>query len=234
MFNFPNARKPDFTELANKTEIFKDYWNDADFTMRNKLMERERIFLNWIKDGSSVVSLGCGNSRLLYELQKEKNCRVYGVDFIESIVEAWQGRGIEAVVGDLSSADFDLKLLFDVKKFDYIILSEVIHEIVFPEKLLENIKSMGDNFIFSLPNSAFYRYRLALLFNGRFFTQWVKHPAETLRFWSHIDFLEWLEAMDYKVVEAKASNGFNLGPLPIYNLWKNLFGHQICYLCNNN
>ena len=231
MFEFPNARQPDFSRLPDTTEIFKDYWQKNALNMRDKLMERERIFFDWIEPGSTVASLGCGNSRLLYELRKRKNCRVYGVDFVEPVVRGLEEKGITAAVGDLSSDDFDLAKLFDVKQFDYIVLSEVIHEIVFPEKLMARLKPAGKNFIISLPNSAFYRYRLAFLLNGRFFTQWVRHPAETLRFWSHIDFLEWLDAMGFEVAEAKASNGFNLGPLKLQNTFKNLFGHQICYLC---
>jgi len=76
-----------------------------------------------------------------------------------------------------------------------------------------------------LPNSAFYRYRIGLMFKGRFFTQWLYHPSEHLRYWSHIDFLDWLKALNFNIIEFKSSNG----PF-LKNIWPNMFGNQICYL----
>jgi len=91
--------------------------------------------------------------------------------------------------------------------------------------LLEKITNYSDNFLISVPNSAFYRYRIGLMFAGRFFTQWAKHPAEHLRFWSHKDFLDWLLARNLKIIKIKSSNG----PRFLRDFWPNMFGHQICY-----
>ena len=109
---------------------------------------------------------------------------------------------------------------FKIAKCDYIILSEILEHLVLPEKLLNKVRNSAPYLLISIPNSAFYKHRISLLF-GRFFKQWAVHPAEHLRYWSHRDFLEWLEALDLKVIKYKASNG---------RPWPNLLGNQICYL----
>jgi methionine biosynthesis protein MetW len=224
MFYFSGTRKPDFKNISK--EIYTGYWQSRDFKLRDKLMEREVIFFNWIKPNLKVLSIGCGNSRLLYELKEKKNCKVFGIDIEQTVIDELNKIGIESKTADISKANFNLQDFFDEQKFDYIILSEILEHLVLPENLIEKIINSADNFLISIPNSAFYRYRIGLMFNGRFFTQWAKHPAEHLRFWSHKDFLDWLKARDLKIIKIKSSNG----PKFLRDFWQNMFGHQICYL----
>lgn len=223
MFYFTGTRKPNFKDISQ--DIYADYWKATGSQLRSRLMEREVIFLDWIKNDSSVLSLGCGNSRLLFELKKQKNCQVLGADIENSVVEGLKKQGIDAMQIDLTDKNLNLEKILD-KKFDYVILSELLEHLAMPEELILKLKNLGNNLIISIPNSAFYRYRMGLMFSGRFFTQWAKHPSEHLRYWSHLDFLDWLEALGFKVVQVRASNGFNI----FKNLWPNLLGHQICYL----
>ena len=74
-------------------------------------------------------------------------------------------------------------------------------------------------------------HRAQVALGGRFMRQWIAHPSEHLRFWSHKDFLEWLDALGLCVIETKASNGLDVGPIKIYRWFPNLFGHQMVYLC---
>jgi len=222
MFYFTGTRKPDFKNISQ--DIYVDYWKNKGYQMRNKLMEREVIFLDWIKPNSKVLSIGCGNSRLLYELKKQKNCEVFGIDIDQSVIKGLQENNISGKTQDITKQDFNLE-----NNYDYIIMSELLEHISLPEKLISKVKLHTNFLILSVPNSAFYRYRIGLLFKGRFFTQWAHHPAEHLRYWSHKDFLDWLKALNLKVKKIKPSNG----PF-LRNFWSNLFGHQICYLVENN
>lgn len=188
--------------------------------MRSKLMEREHIFFDWIKNDSRVLDIGCGNSRLLYELQEKKHCTGTGIDTSSLVIEGQQKAGINAYIADIESGQLAIQ-----DNYDYIVMSELLEHLREPENLIPQLKPHARYLVVSVPNSAFYRYRLGLLFRGRFFTQWVSHPSEHLRFWSHKDFLDWLEALDVEVVATQASNGFWFK-----DLWPNLFGHQMCYL----
>lgn len=223
MFYFSGTRKPNFKNISQ--DIYVDYWRSRDFKLRERMMEREIIFFDWIKPGAKVLSIGCGNSRLLFELKEKKQAEVFGIDIEPRVVTELNQIGIRAEVADVTKPDFELQKIFSQEKFNYIILSEFLEHLVLPEVLLEKIIPRADNFLISVPNSAFYRYRLGLMFKGRFFTQWAKHPAEHLRFWSHRDFLDWLKARDLKIVKIKSSNG----PKFLRDWWPNVFGHQICY-----
>lgn len=182
-------------------------------------MEREVIFFNWIKPGSRVLDIGCGNSRLLLELKQKKNCIVEGIDISPLVIDKLSAEGVPAFVADVTSDSFALD-----KQYDVIIMSELLEHILEPESLVRTVSRNTRELIMSVPNSAFYRYRIHLMFSGRFFTQWVHHPAEHVRYWSHTDFLDWIDALDLTLITSKASNGFTLK-----DMWPNMFGHQMAY-----
>lgn len=224
-FFFFGTRKPNFKNIQYLD--YDKYWQHRGVKIRRreKLRDREKIFINWIDKGASVLDIACGDSPLLLNLKERNGCQVEGMDISSLIVNEQKKVGVSATVADINSEDFQLK-----KKYDYIILSEVLEHLVFPEKLLAKIKKQAKYLIISFPNSAFYRYRISFLFGGHFFTQWTYHPAEHLRFWSHIDFLDWLDALGFDIVKCEASNGLTFGPIKLFNIWKNLFGYQMCYL----
>jgi len=53
--------------------------------------------------------------------------------------------------------------------------------VVMPEDVIKKMSKISKFLVITIPNSAFYRFRLQLLF-GRFLKQWVLHPSEHLRF----------------------------------------------------
>jgi len=230
MFYFSGTRKENFKNVSLSSHIFDEYWKKKGFAMRSKLMDREKIFFEWIKKDSQVLSIGCGNSRLLHDLKTKKNCAVYGVDLVQDVVDELKKNDIKCYQANVSSDDFFEAEFLKDNKFDYIVISELLHQLKYPEKLLSKLSTKTEKFILSLPNSAFYRYRFGLLFGGRFFTQWNWHPSETLRYWSYTDFVYWLEALGMEIVDCQSSNGFSIGPIKFYKFWKNMFAHQICYL----
>jgi methionine biosynthesis protein MetW len=223
MFYFRGTRKPDFKSI--KFFDYDEYWRLRGLKLRRHLREREELFIDWVKEGSKVLDIACGDAPVLLELKQQKNCQVEGSDISPLILSEQEKHNIPTFVSNISSEDFKLE-----KQYDYVILSELLEHLVHPEKFLGKIRHNTKYLIISIPNSAFYRYRTDFLVRGRFFTQWVHHPSEHVRFWSHIDFLDWLKALDLEVVKCEASNGLRIGPIKLFNFWKNLFGHQICYL----
>jgi methionine biosynthesis protein MetW len=223
MFNFPWIRKPDFKSISLLD--YDDYWNARGFSINKKLKERETIILNRIPAGSRVLDVGCGNSRLPLEL-KAKGCDVTVADISQKVLEGFTQSGIPTQRLDLSQVeDFDYQA-----KFDYIILSEVLEHLPNPEEAITKLLPFSEFIIITIPNSAYYWFRFGLMFRGRFFTQWVHHPSEHLRFWSHLDFKDWLEAMGLSLVKSQASNGWRL----FKDIWPNLFGFQIVYIVKTN
>lgn len=228
MFYFPNTRKPDFKNI--KSIDYNHYWQDRGFALNKNLKEREKIILDFIPFKSKVLDVGCGNSYLPVAL-KDKGCEITVADVSSEVLKGYSQFNIDGLVIDLEKVS---QFESDLSRYDYVILSEVLEHTKNPEEVIAVLSKHADNFLITIPNSAFYRYRFHLMFVGRFFTQWVYHPSEHLRFWSHIDFLDWLSALYLQLRKSKASNGFTLfGLVPwLKDWWPNLFGHQIVYFCS--
>ncbi len=223
MFHFNGTRQPDFRNIEKID--YDAYWKHRGFVINKKLKEREVIILNEIPANSRVLDVGCGNSLLPVRL-KEKGAMLEVADISTIVLDGFAAHGITSVQLDLEKIS-SLKLS---KTYDYIILSEVLEHLTNPEDVLEALKSHTKKFVLTIPNSAFYRFRLHLMFFGRFFTQWVYHPSEHVRYWSHSDFKDWLAARGLRLLKSEASNGLSILSLPLYRWWPNLFGHQICYI----
>ena len=223
MFKFNGTRKPNYQQTKNLN--YDDYWRHRGLHLRSKFRSRELVFIDWVKENSSVLDIACGNSPVLYELKNKKSCLVEGFDISPLILKEQEKHGILTQAIDITSDNFKLE-----KEYDYIILSELLEHLPYPENLISKLRNKAKYLIISVPNSAFYRYRIGLMFYGRFFTQWVYHPAEHLRLWSHTDFLSSLDAQGLELVDCQVSDGFSLGPIKLFKWRKNLFGHQICYL----
>lgn len=221
MFNFAGTRKPDFKNI--KKISYDSYWHGRGFNMRSKLMAREKVCMDWIKDGSSVVDIGCGNSRMIYELKKNKGCKTYAVDVSPLVIESLGKEGISGQAVDISKSNFEF---LNDKEYDYIILNEILEHVDNPEEIVDRLKSKAKHLIISIPNTGYYRYRFNLMFRGRVPTQWFKHPSEHLRFWTHKDFLNWLDDLNFELISCQTTDGFHL----FKNSWKNMFGHLISYL----
>jgi len=222
-FYFAGTRQPNFPSLEKLD--YDRYWQEVKEVpcLKGKLAEREIIFQNLIPAGSRVLNFACGLSALGVYLQREKNCLVHACDVSPLAVAAQEKAGVAAFVCDAQ------KPICLKEKYDYIILSEILEHLPFPEKLLGDLRNFTNYFLISVPNSAFYRYRLGLMFKGRFFTQWRYHPAEHLRFWSYKDFLDWLKALNLEVEKTYAANGLNFLPFLFQEANKNLWAHQIVY-----
>lgn len=220
MFNFPWTRKPNYPKLARLN--YDEYWQTRGFVIKNKLREREEYILSIIPIGSKVLDIGCGNSKLPIAL-KEKGCNVSVGDISPIVLEGFKTHDINSMIVDLTHVEGMKEI---PTGFDYIILSEVLEHLPNPEEVIMTLTPLTKHFAITIPNSAYYWFRLGLTFKGRFFTQWVHHPSEHLRFWSHIDFVDWLKALDLNLIKSFASNGRR----PLKDIWPNLFGFQMVYL----
>jgi len=227
MFYFKGTRKPDFKNIQKID--YDRYWSERSFGLNKKLKEREMIMFNMIPSGARVIDMGCGNSLLPVKL-KEKGVSISVADTSGVVLSGYEEYGIPGKRIDLENVG----LYQFAEEYDFIILSEVLEHTKNPEEIINTLSSITDRFLLTVPNSAFYRYRLHLMFIGRFFTQWVYHPSEHIRFWSYSDFIDWLSSLGLVVEKTVSSNGFSLfGLVPgLKNVWKNMFGHQIVYLCH--
>lgn len=228
MTRFLGSRRPDF-RAGRDALTYDDYWERRGYEAHKKLSEREVIIRDLVPKGAKVLIIGCGTSRLPLAL-RDKGAVVTVSDIAPAAVALFTKEGFSGFLLDLENiGDASVS-----EQYDVIIASEVLEHIRNPERVIEVLSKHTKRFILTVPNSAFYRYRLHLMFSGRFLVQWAHHPAEHLRYWSHTDFLDWLNAMDLRVDAAIASNGLSCKGLCKFakDWWPNLFGHQIVYDCS--
>ena len=119
-----------------------------------------RIIADWITPGSRVLDLGCGGGTLLAHLRDNRQVSGYGL-------EIDQAKIVQAVEKDVNviQTDLDAGLTeFESNSFDYVVMSQTIQAVHYPECLLEEMLRVGREGIITFPNFGHWNCRLQLLF----------------------------------------------------------------------
>jgi methionine biosynthesis protein MetW len=121
------------------------------------------IISEWIKPGSRVLDLGCGDGALLKHLQETRNVTGYGLEIDDDNVTRCIQAGVNVIQTDLDAGLQD----FSGKSFDYVIMTQTLQAVRFPDRLLEEMLRLGNEGIVTFPNFAHWYNRLQLTLGGR-------------------------------------------------------------------
>ena len=197
---------------------YEAYWR---YRGEGGVHPRFLIIAGGVRDGESVLDVGCGDGSLLRYLKTARQVHERGVDISATGVALAQASGLDARVGLLGAPG----TVDPGEVFDHVVLTEVIEHVPDAEALLLQVWSHTRRSLWvTFPNIAYFphRWRLAL---GRFPVQWVLFPGEHLRFWALPDFREWAIGAGLPVPVALPSTGFVFGHL--HRIWPNLLANQI-------
>jgi len=103
---------------------------------------------DWIKPGSNVLDLGCGDGTLLAHLYEAKRCRGYGVEIDDAEVLACAKRGVDVVQQNIEEG----LEMFRGGRFDVVVLSMAIQATHRTEKVLREMSEVAAEGIVSFPN----------------------------------------------------------------------------------
>jgi methionine biosynthesis protein MetW len=117
------------------------------------------LIANWIKPGSRVVDLGCGDGALLAYLRDVRGCRGYGVEIADALVLDCVKQRVNVVQANL---DAGLRL-FDDDMFDTVVLSQTLQAVHQVESVLREMARVGREGIVSFPNFGHWKHALSLL-----------------------------------------------------------------------
>ncbi|MEW5754936.1 MAG: methionine biosynthesis protein MetW [Pseudomonadota bacterium] len=192
--------------------------------MRSEL----ELISSWIKPGSRVLDLGCGDGTLLKHLQDSRNVTGYGLEIDSANIQKCIEAGINVIQTDLDAGLSD----FDEDSFDYVVMTQTLQAVHFPDRVLDEMLRIGREGIVTFPNFGHWRSRLQLLWDGRMPVskalpnQWFNTPNIhlcTLR-----DFEELCEDKGIRIIERivlDTSHHSNVW----MNLMPNLFGELALY-----
>lgn len=121
-----------------------------------------KVILSLIDESSKVLDLGCGNGALLEFLIKKKKINAKGIEIDPSKASEAIAKGISVYEGDM------LEILpnYKTKSYDYVILSQTLHEVYDPHAILLEALRVGKYVIVSFPNFGYLKNRLNVLLSG--------------------------------------------------------------------
>lgn len=121
------------------------------------------IIAEWIKPGTSILDLGCGNGILLKHLRDNHQVRGIGLEINENNIESCISDNLNIIQADLNDG---LQAYFSDRSFDYVIMSQTLQATKNPEILIEEMLRVGHEGIVTFPNMAYWRGRLQLGLGG--------------------------------------------------------------------
>ncbi|MBP5274556.1 MAG: methionine biosynthesis protein MetW [Abditibacteriota bacterium] len=154
------------------------------------IKETYPYILDLINDGSTILDLGCGEGHLMQMLQDSKHCRCQGIEMNSAHVNECVKKGLFVYNDDLNEGLED----YPDRRFDYVILSDVIQTLPDCRKTLLEATRVGKKAIVTTPNFGNIFVRLQLLFTGKMPKnksmpyEWYNTP--NIHFSSFADFIE--------------------------------------------
>ncbi len=169
---------------------------------------------DWVRPGSRVLDLGCGDGTLLRYLWRERNASGYGVEIDEAGVLACVRNGVNVIQSDLESGLSD----FENRAFDYVILSQTLQAVRHSERIVREMLRVGREGIVTFPNFGYWKNRLQVALgkmpvSDNLPFQWYDTP--NIHLCTITDFEDFCRAQEMRILERKViTNGRAVSVLP--------------------
>jgi methionine biosynthesis protein MetW len=161
-----------------------------------------RAILKWIRQGSSVLDLGCGDGALLSLLVHEKRVKAQGIEIDEQAIYQCVAKGLSVFHEDIDRGLSD----YSDQSFDYVVLNQSFQQVKQPDIVLQEALRVGRKVIVGFPNFAHYQARFRMFFQGKTPVtpslpyEW--HDTPNLHFLSILDFIEYCRKRKIKIEDS--------------------------------
>lgn len=130
-----------------------------NFSELSQLRPDLAFIAHWVRDGTQVLDLGCGDGVMLNYLQTDKHCSGYGVEIDDDKIPVCIDRGVAVIQQDLEAG----LAMFADNTFDTVLCLSALQMMKNVESVLRDISRVGREAIVSFPNFAYWPHRVALL-----------------------------------------------------------------------
>ncbi|MCE3251185.1 MAG: metW [Cellvibrio sp.] len=190
-----------------------------------------RIDLNeiqhWIKQGSRILDLGCGDGTLLKFLIDTKQVQGYGLEIDAAQINTCIDKGLNVIEQNL---DRGLGNFAD-KSFDTVLMTQALQTLHFPHLVLDEMLRVGKECIVTFPNFGHWKARFYLATRGRMPVsdllpyEWYNTP--NIHFCTFDDFEVLCHERNIKVINRQVVN--EQSGQTLKDFMPNLFGETAIY-----
>lgn len=186
------------------------------------------IIQEWIKPGSRLLDLGCGDGELLRYLSEQRKVTGYGLEIDPQKINACIDNGVNVIEQNLDKGLSN----FGDNTFDSVLMTQALQAVHYPDQVLEEMLRIGREAILTFPNFAHWRCRLYLGTKGRMpvseFMPYTWYNTPNIHFCTFKDFEALcrersIRILDRLVVDQTHRSGVLSG------LWPNLLGEIAIY-----
>lgn len=117
------------------------------------------LISEWIRPGSHVIDLGCGEGTLLAHLHHHHDVTGYGLEIDEDEIAAAIARGVNVIQGDVDEGLQE----YASGSFDYVIMTQALQALQRPDLAISEMLRVGHTAIVTFPNFGHWRARLDVL-----------------------------------------------------------------------
>ncbi len=186
------------------------------------------IISDWVSTNARVLDLGCGDGTLLSHLTQQQQISGYGLEIQDENIAACLSKGINVLQINLDEGLAD----FADNTFDYVIMTQTLQAVSYPDKLLSEMLRVGREGIVTFPNFGHWRSRLNIAIQGRMpLSESLPHPwynTPNIRLCTVKDFEQLCREKNISIVQRSVVNHAHRETIAM-NWLPNFFGEIALY-----